>query len=83
MKKVFAFALLLPLMGQGCLGYRTEPTTESSRPATAEVDAAVNAELDDAAGIEREEREGDTDTDLVENDTAEINAYAETKYELP
>lgn len=54
----------------------------SAQPPGAAIDAAVEAELNAATGVESEERAGDADADVVESDKAELNSYSEVQYEL-
>ncbi|MCK9360748.1 hypothetical protein M0Q28_00770 [Patescibacteria group bacterium] len=81
--RLLALAVMLPLLGQGCaVNQQAQVEAEAKTPAAA-IDAAVEAELNAANGVNGEERAGDSDADLVESDKAELNSYAEVEYELP
>lgn len=81
--RLFALAALLPLLGQGCALTQQAQIGVRAQPPAAAIDAAVEAELNAATGVDGEERAGDADANVVENDKTELNSYTEVQYELP
>jgi hypothetical protein len=74
-------AALLPLFGQGC-ALQQEGQVNVSGGTESKVDATVNATLSGAEDVAQQERDGDSDADMVGNDQAELDAYVQTQYEL-
>jgi hypothetical protein len=82
--KYLLLAAAVALMGQGCEGiFNAQVDSSAETGASSEVDATIDAELDAAVDIEAEERAGDEEADVVENDKAELNSYNEVQYDLP
>jgi len=80
-KYLLALAGAFALLGQGCA--TNFNMQGDAKGADATIDASVQADLDAAAKIEAEERKGDSDADVVENDRAELNSYSQMQYDLP
>jgi hypothetical protein len=82
-KYLLALAGTLSLLGQGCAANTQVDINANSQTPAAEIDAIIDAEIDAAAEIDAQEREGDSDPDVVENDKTELNSYSEIQYDLP
>jgi len=80
-KALLGMAALLPLLGQGC-ALQQESQVNISGGNESKVDATVDASLSGAEAVAEQERDGDSDVDMVGNDQAELDAYVQTEYEL-
>ena len=80
---LLALAAVLPLMGQGCSMQQSARINTSATSPSAQVDAAVNAELNTASDVNATERSGDSDADLMNTDKTQLDSYSQTQYDLP
>ena len=81
MKALLGIAALLPLFGQGC-AFQQDGQLNLSGGTDSTVDATVDASISGAEAVQKEERTGDSDADMIGNDQAELDAYTQTQYEL-
>ena len=82
-KYLLALVGALSLLGQGCAANVNTQVDSKDQAPDAQIDASIDAELKAAAEIDEEERMGDSDADVVENDKTELNSYSEIQYDLP